>query len=47
MPCNELLDGVLYLNPGSPATPRGGAEASVAIVEFENDTPSARHIALT
>ncbi len=47
MPCNELLDGVLYLNPGSPATPRGGAAASVAIVEFENGTSSARHIALT
>ena len=47
MPCNELLDGVLYLNPGSPAPPRGGAAASVAIVEFENGTSSARHIALT
>jgi putative phosphoesterase len=47
MPCNERLDGVLYLNPGSPATPRGGAPASVAIVEFENDTPRARHITLT
>jgi putative phosphoesterase len=47
MPCNELLDGVLYLNPGSPATPRGGAPASVAIVEFENGTPRARHITLT
>ena len=47
MPCNERLDGVLYLNPGSPATPRGGASASVAIVEFENGTPRARHITLT
>ena len=47
MPCNERLDGVLYLNPGSPATPRGGAAASVAIVEFENGTLRARHITLT
>ena len=47
MPCNERLDGVLYLNPGSPATPRGGVPASVAVVEFENDTPRAHHITLT
>jgi putative phosphoesterase len=47
MPYNELLNGVLYLNPGSPATPRGGAPASVAIVEFVNGAPRARHITLT
>jgi len=47
MPCNESVDGVLYLNPGSPATPRGGAPATVAIVEFENGSPAARHITLT
>ena len=47
MPCNEQLDGVFYLNPGSPATPRGGAPASVAIVEFVNGAPRARHITLT
>ena len=28
---------VTYLNPGSPSRPRGGAEASYALVIFQND----------
>lgn len=33
----EDLDGVLWVNPGSPVTPRQGAPASVAILEVAAD----------
>ena len=46
MPFDETLDGVRYLNPGSPNSPRGGAPATVAIVELEAGQPEVRHIAL-
>lgn len=32
---NEVVCGVLYLNPGSASDPRGGEEASVALVALE------------
>ena len=31
----EEVDGVLYLNPGSPTEPRGGSEPSVMTLEVE------------
>ena len=52
MPCNERVDDVLYLNPGSPVTPRGDTHASVAVLDladFENSpngAPKVQHIAL-
>jgi uncharacterized protein len=33
----ERRDGVLWVNPGSPTAPRGGAAASVAIVDVGAD----------
>lgn len=34
-PYQEEIGGVLYLNPGSIARPRGGSEASFAVLELE------------
>jgi putative phosphoesterase len=39
-------NGVLYLNPGSPSFPRGGHNASMALIEVNGDHFAYRHIAL-
>ena len=36
--------GVLYLNPGSASFPRGGENASMALIEIEGDRLAYRHI---
>ena len=46
MPFDETLDNVRYMNPGSPNTPRGGAPATVAIVDFHSSSPEVTHIVL-
>jgi hypothetical protein len=38
--------GVLYLNPGSASFPRGGAAASVALVDIKAGKIGCRHIAV-
>lgn len=40
-PYQEEQDGVLYLNPGSIARPRGGSEKSFAILELEKGRKAA------
>jgi putative phosphoesterase len=42
----EERDGVLWLNPGSPTSPRGGAPATVAIVTVTPDGQVAAEIVL-
>ena len=44
----EVINGILYLNPGSATLPNSGDPATVAIIEYdeENDMLSAKHIAL-
>jgi len=37
-------NGVLYLNPGSASFPRGGFEASIALIEITNAQIACRHI---
>ncbi|HZK43468.1 MAG TPA: metallophosphoesterase [Syntrophomonadaceae bacterium] len=34
MPKSENIEGILFINPGSPSQPRGGANASFAILEW-------------
>ena len=38
--------GVLYLNPGSPSFPRGGNDASMALIDINGGHFTYRHIAL-
>lgn len=35
VPRNQLIDGVLYLNPGSASRPRGGSKKSIARLTIE------------
>jgi putative phosphoesterase len=39
---SEVVDGVLYLNPGSAGAPRFGLSPSVALVTVTNGTPTAK-----
>ena len=47
MPYNEHHDGVLFLNPGSASSPRGGSAPSVAIVECNESGLIVKFVALT
>jgi putative phosphoesterase len=46
MPFDERRNGIRFINPGSASQPRGGAAASVAILNFTGDTPTLKSIAL-
>ena len=35
VPRNEMIEGVRYLNPGSPTKPRGGSKKSIALISIE------------
>ncbi len=45
IPCNQVIDGVLYFNPGSPTAKRRQAYPSVGILEIGNAIEG-RHIFL-
>ena len=45
IPCNQVIDGVLYFNPGSPTAKRRQAYPSVGILEI-GDMIEGRHIFL-
>ncbi len=36
-PFNEMIDNVLFFNPGSPVYPRGGALPTYGIIEIHNN----------
>ncbi len=38
VPRNEVIDGIRYVNPGSPTYPRGGSDPSVAVMQVEDGT---------
>lgn len=37
VPNSCVLDGILFVNPGSCAKPRGGSEKSYAVISFDSD----------
>ena len=47
MPCSEHHDGVLFLNPGSASSPRGGNAPSVAMVDCNKTDLSVNFVELT
>ena len=47
MPCSEHHDGVLFLNPGSASSPRGGNAPSVVMVECNKTDLSVDFVELT
>jgi len=36
IPCDEMVDGVRIINPGSTSLPRGGSKPSYAVIEINN-----------
>lgn len=36
VPRNQVLDGIRFINPGSPTRPRGGSKKSIAKLTIEN-----------
>lgn len=37
MPVAEFIEDILFINPGSPSRPRGGAKPSFALLEFNDN----------
>ena len=46
VPFDGHRDGIRYINPGSASRPRGGSPPSVAILDYSDETPLVRTIAL-
>ena len=47
VPFHDVIDGVLYVNPGSPCQPRDFSDPSVAIADCTPETIDVRFVPLT